>query len=386
MKTFAIVLLLFLFIPIAIACVPPGPTPAPTTTAARRDSAGPAAAWKTRWNSLVEGAKKEGQVFIYTSLGGSNIRPSLGNSIKEKYGIDAEFVVGKGEEIVARIGNERRGGLYLADAAIIGAPSMINYLKPQGGLDAMKPALVLPEVTDTKNWIGNTLPFVDDEQQIFAFVAGYRTYITINTTMVKEGEIKSYKDLLDPKWKGKITLFDPTVGGSGSQWVAGLLMHVYGQDEGTKFLRDLAKQDPIITRDGRLQIEWVAHGKYPIALAARRENVSDFKIMGAPVDWVHPSEGGEIASGTGAVGLVNRAAHPNSARVFLNWLLSKEGQTIFVKSFGSPSARVDVTTEGLDPDTMPTAQRKYTVADEKLYLTMPGASEVSKEIFAAQLR
>ncbi len=379
--TFIIVLIAVLL----FACGVPG-TPAMPAAPAQpgvqtRDNALP-----SDWDQLVQGARKEGQIFIYTSLGGSNIRPSLGNAVKEKFGIDAEFVVGKGEEIVARIGNERRGGLYLADVVIIGAPSQINYLKPQGGLDPMKPTLILPEVTDAKNWIGNALPFVDEEARIFAFVAGYRTYITVNTSLVKEGEIKSYKDLLDPKWKGKITLFDPTVGGSGSQWVAGMLMHVYGQEEGTKFLRELAKQQPVITRDGRLQMEWIVHGKYSIAVAPRRENVSDFKAMGAPVDWIQPVEGGEVASGTGATGLVNRAAHPNAARVFLNWLLSKDGQTRFVKAFGSPSARVDVTTEGLDPDTVPVAGRKFSMADEKLYLTMPKAAELAKEIFSAQLR
>lgn len=370
---------------IVFACAP-NVTPTPASTPAKPGNSVSTEGWETQWNTLVEAARKEKQVLVYTSLGGTTIRPAIADAFKKKFGVDVDFMVGKGEEIVARIGNERRGGLYLADVVVIGAPSQVNYLKPQGGLDNTQQALILPEVTDAKLWLGNKLPFVDEEGKIFAFVAGYRTYITANTTMVKEGEIKSYKDLLSPKWKGKLSLFDPTVGGSANQWVAGLMVHVYGWDEGAKFLRELAKQEPVITRDGRLQIEWIAHGKYAVAIAARRENVSDFKAMGAPIDWVEPVEGGEISSGTGAMGLVEKAAHPNAAKVFVNWLLSKEGQTIFVKAFGSPSARTDVPTEGLDPDTVPNPKKKMFMVDEKLYHQMPKAAELAKEIFAPSLR
>ncbi len=359
-----------------------GPTPAASPSAAVSVNQNN---WEAEWNKILDQGKKEGKIVLYTSVGGTEIRPAIANAFKSRYGIEVEFVVGKGEEIVAKLTSERAANLFLADAAIIGAPSQINFLKPQGILDPMKPALVLPEVTDTKSWIGGSLPFVDEAGQIFGFVAGYRSYLTINTEMVKQGDIKSYKDLLDPKWKGKLSLFDPSVGGSGNEWVSGV-MRAYGQDGGVKYLKDMAKQEPVITRDGRLQIEWVARGIYPVGIATRWAKVSDFRALGAPLEWVDPVEGGTLSSGTGNLGLINKAAHPNAAKVFVNWLLGKEGQAIFVKGFGSPSARLDVSTEGLDPDTVATQSKKFYLVDEKLYLQYPQLAEMARGIFADQLK
>ncbi len=356
-------------------------TPKSDPNATSQPPAPAKAAWIEKWDKMVKAAKDEGSVRIYTSQS-PDIRTQLSNAFKQKYGIDVEFVTARTPEIAQKVVSERRAGLYLADGFIGGSSLQVLMLKPSGLLEPIEPALIDPEVANPKLWRDNQIPFFDGDHTSIGFSAAYKRYIYINTEVVKPGDISSYRDLLKPQWKGKIALDDPNMGGSGTYWVT-VLSYLWGQEGAKSYLRDFQKQDVAVVRDIRQLAEWVARGKYPVAVALRTEVVQNFKIAGAPVTSVEKNEGGLISAGGGGIGLASKAAHPNAALLFVNWLLSKEGQAVFAKAGAVPSARTDVSTEGLDPDLFPPAGEKPFREDEKWIAESAKAADIFNEVFGA---
>ncbi len=338
--------------------------------------------WQQRWDKTLAEARKEGKVVVY-STNAPEVNLPLKKAFESKYGIEAEFFIARPPELAARLSRERQAGMYLPDFINVGVGSLSTSFKPSGYVDRVEPLLMLPEVVDAKNWLNNTMPFIDEDRKIVAMIAGFRTYIVRNTDLVKEGEIKSFMDLTDARWKGKITMDNPAVMGSGAQFVGGILGYFMSEEEGLKFLKALARQEVVLTNDVRLLVEWVARGKYAVALAPRRETVSTFIRQGAPIAWVYPAEGGEVSPAGGCIGLMTSAPHPNAATIFINWLLSKEGQTEYARGFGSPSRRTDVQAAelGIDPDTIPRQGVKMKVPQEEFWLKLPNAQKVFAEIF-----
>lgn len=348
------------------------PQPAPGTTLS---------GWEQQWVKLQDTGKKEGTAVIYTSSFGDP--KDLSNAFKKNYNIDLQFTAGKGDEIAQKILTERRAGLYIPDAYIGGATSVINFVKPSGAMEPLKPALILPEVTDGKFWNGGDLRWIDKDQQLLSFIEFVEQFIGINTTQAKADELKSYKDLLNPKWKGKIVINDPTVTGIGEKFT----IVVGGKIMGFDYIRELAKQQPVIIRDQRLQVEWLAQGKYPIAICPKTDVFTEFLKAGAPIEYVMPVEGTSTVAGSGNVYLFKNAPHPSAARVFINWLLTKEGQTIFSRTYGAPSARVDVSTEGFVPSMLVKPGIKYIQDDaEEMLLKAPDVRKISVEIFGPLMK
>lgn len=309
------------------------PVPAPVTKAS----------WEAEWDKVVKEGKKEGWVVIYSTLG-SDTREFLTKAFKEKYGVSLEFISGRGGEMAQKILTERRSGIHNADIWLGGVGSAITLLKPLKVFDPLEPVLILPEVQDPKMWIGGELEFVDKERTMMAHLSYVVPPLAINTSLVRPDDIKSHRDLLQPRWKGKIVMQDPTSAGTGISWFS-----VVSTQLGYDFMRDLAKQEPAIIGDRRLQMEWVAQGKYPIAISPQSDTVGMFKREGAPVGHLILSDGTYIAAGSGFIVLVNQAAHPNASKLFINWFLGKEAQTLYSKSNLLPSSRVDVPTDYSDP-------------------------------------
>ena len=102
-------------------------------------------------------------------------------------------------------------------------------------------------------------------------------------------------------------------------------------------------------RDSRLHVESVARGKFALGLAPLPDVLEEFIALGSPIAPVIMKEGANVAPAAGAMAVPTKFANPNAAQVFVNWLLSKEGQTVFSRSFGNPSTRADVSTEGFRP-------------------------------------
>ncbi len=340
---------------------------------------------EAQWQALVAAAKEEGKLTLYTTSNATVIN-GVAVPFKQKYGIEIESVIGRGEELARRLQSEQTAGIFLADVVIAGGTTGLVTMKPQGLLDPLRPQLVLPEVTDPKVWRPGVVPFVDKDGYSLAMIATAQRYVTRNTDLVKDGEIKSYKDLLDPKWKGKIVSNDPSISGTGSAMYTFLGFDVWGLEPTLDYMRQMIKQEPAFTRDTRLQVEWVARGKYPIGMATLLEQTQEFIRLGSPISQLKVIEGVKLGSGAGGLHIAHKRPHPNATQVFVNWLLTKEGQAAFVKGFGNPSARIDGPTEGIAPDLFAAPDEKVYPDTEEGTLARAVMMEHAKNIFGPLLK
>ena len=173
---------------------------------------------------------------------------------------------------------------------------------------------------------------------------------TINTREVNPEELRIVRDLLDPKWKGRISFMDPTVSGTGSNQAAQLYAQL-GED----FIKRLfIDQKPMISRDRRQLTDGLARGTYPIAFGAEDGELQRLRKEGLPVMAMYRLEGMQASlSGGDQVGLFNHAPHPNAAKIFVNWIASKEGNEIFGQALGMVPARNDTDDSIFLPQTIP---------------------------------
>lgn len=391
-KSFSIPLFLGLLF-LVFSCTPGPITPekAPSTavTFSNEAQAPPRPTWELEWEKILKAAQKEGRVVIYTSEG-AEPRAAMTTAFKKKYGIEVETMTARSLQLIEKMFTERKAGLNLVDMFISGSTDMILRLKPSGVLDPPESELILPELTDPrmveKLWYDGKIAFVDRETRLILTFSAYTTVpFASNTDLVKPTEIKSYKDLLQPKWKGKISINDPTMPGAGGKWFG---MSLWAKMADLDFMRALAQQEPVILTDTRLQVDWLSQGKYPLAIAAKTGVFTDFVAAGAPVQRLPaPVEGAYLSSGGGNVVLVKGRPHPNAARLYLNWLLTQEGQRVFSMASGRQSRRLDVPTDYSDPTQRIEPGVKYANGDDEEYLRLEGKYyEIAKEIFGKYIR
>ncbi len=328
------------------------------------------------WDRVVMDARKEGEVCIYWSEA-PEVQRLLSEKFREKYGIIVSLYSARGPESAERMSREYAAGITNADITMIGYMTVLTYLKPKGIIVPLDDIIVLPEVLGPSNWISGKFPWVFDEHSQIKFGATVNSGIWRNTDLVKDNEIKEYHDLLKPEYKGKIVFFDPTVVGGASAWFR-LYYPVLGED----FMKGVIKQDPAVIRDGRLVVEWLARGKYPILLAGASDTLVQFKNAGAPIAFVETREGEYLSSGGGSLAVANRAPHPNAAKLFSNWILTKEGQTLWSRGSLYPSFRADVPSDHLDPTVVPKPGKVYLFETPETAARMEEYLELSKKLFA----
>lgn len=295
------------------------------------------------WQEALEKSRREKKVIVYTGIDPQTREP-LSKAFKDRFGLDVEWVVGRGGEIGEKIVREMRAGLFQGDLYVGGSTTAITVLKPINAFLPLQPWLQLPEVKDEKVWFEGSLPFADRDNMLFTFLIYLNQNIAINNSLVKAGEIKSYRDFLSSKWKDKIIMNDPTIPGSASRWA--ILVGHYMTELGWDYHRALARQNPVLMRDERFMADWLARGKYPILIGVERQ-VREFKELGMPVELIVLKEGNYGASGYGNVAVLRNLPHPGSTLLFLNWLLSKEGQTIVTRTQVKQSSRLDTPVEHL---------------------------------------
>ncbi len=347
------------------------------------DTAPRPAAQQDRWTAVVEAARKEGTVTVY-STAGTDARKEVEAGMQEKFGIKVEFVVGRGAEVAQRAITENRAGINLVDAFVVGSTVIISSIKPNNLAAPIESVLILPEVKDPKAWLGGKLPFAEKDRVGINISASYDTYVSFNTDMVKEGEIASYYDVLNPKFREKIAMFDPVISGSG-QAAIGHIDYVLGKDKGRQFIRDLAKQRPVISANYRQLAEWLARGKYAVAIGSRVEETTEFRKLGSPIALARPKEGGKIGSAGGSLAAAARPAHPNAMLVFVNWILGQEGGTRFQRGFANPSARLDVVKAEGDPYVVRPGEKFY-IEDEETIDLKTATALFSKEVFGPLMK
>ncbi len=315
---------------------PASPTPGMTQAAKA------AGGWQQEWDGVTAAARKEGAVVIASSAG--SVIELFRGAFTPKYGINLELVSGKPAEIIPKVQAERRAGMYLVDVFMAGMGTVVPLLGGDDALERIDPALILPEVTDKKLWWNGDLLYTDATHRQVMFLAFPAATSIINSDLVGPTDVTSYRDLLDPKWKGKISYLDPTTAGNGNAFFV-----FAGETLGKDYLIALGKQDLVVTKDARLQTEWLARGKYPVAVGSQPELIAEFTKAGAPIKVKMLAEGTTLIGAGGGIVFLKNAPHPNAARVFVNWVLSKEAGTIAAKAFGAQSAREDVATDFLDP-------------------------------------
>lgn len=342
--------------------------------------------WEKEWEKLIAMAKKEGTVVVY-STPGATVRQALVDPFSSQYGISLEWVTARGNETSERLSTQRKAGLYIVDVVITGSTTVLTDLKPKGFLAPLQPALILPDLADPaiiKNiWWNGELGWLDTDHLVLGMCAYPSSPLAINTELVKPGEIRSYRDLLAPRWKGKIVMDDPTISGTGERWFGVVSSRIMDLD----FMRQLAKQEPLISRERRLSVEWLARGKYAVMIAPDPTTTTEFINVGATIDTLEMQEGTYLTSGGGGIALLDKAPHPNAANVFINWLLTKEGQSLFSQSYGKQSARLDVTAQGLRPNEIRDPRAKYYRSDtEEEVIKIRELSKMAREIFATLLQ
>ena len=310
------------------------------------------------WEKLVAAAEAEGQVGI-AGPPGDAFRDAIVDAFRKAYPkIRVELLGGSGRDKVARILRERQAGVYEWDLYISGPTSALAAFKPVNGFDPFRPMAILPEVKNDANWIGGfDGGWADTEKKLYYTFGGSVAddNIHINGENVPSGQIKSALDLLDPKWTGKIAMQDPRIEGKGLNDIL-VLMLAYGED----FVRKLLSSQKIVyTNDRRQLVEWVVRGRHPIAIGLNEYFLIIFqeKGLGKNINAVaDPKTSAYWSSGSSGIGVFNRAPHPNAAKVYVNWLLSRSGQTDWIKT-QTNSRRADVAP--FDPKTAMKPGRAY---------------------------
>lgn len=378
------------------ACAPPAaPTATPaalaaSTAPAAAEPAAPAiskASWEIEWENAISAARREGKIVVI-STAGTTVRDAILQGFKARYGIGVEFISGRGGDVAEKLMSERRAGLYQMDVYMGGTTTTLNTLKPAGALESAEPILILPEVKDPKAWLGEKGPiYVDKDHTVLAFVMYLAPPVTINQNVLKAADVpKSHFDLLSPRWKGKIAMFDPAAAGIGLRWT-GAILGGHLPPLNADYMRQLAKQEPVITGDHRLLGEWIAREKYHIAMNLRSDVTLSFQQVGVPLKEIMLSEGTVGTSGSGNLALINRAPHPNAAKVFVNWMLTKDGQLLFSKAMDFPSARLDVSTSHIDPVKVPDPKGGWYMSENEDFLfKQPTWGKLAAEIFATSIK
>jgi len=333
-------------------------------------SAAPAAAGD--WNQVVDGAKREGQVVIM-SQGGNNIADALTTGFKKRYpDVKIDFTGATGAEIAAKVINERQAGKYSVDVIVHGTTTFITSLMPAGVLDPLQPYLVGPDDSDPSKWRDSAFDFADDAGKYdLIFLAGVKVPLIYNPQQASAKDFSSYNDLLQPKWKGKIGMIDPRLAGAG---LASATFWYTTQGLGKDYLvKMFGQQNVAFTPDDRQLTDWVARGQYTIGLASQDFSALDLKQRGVPLELLPAEalkEGTYLTAAWGSVGAVNRAPHPNAAKLYIDWLLSKEGQEAVAVASGYPSRRLDTSNDGLRDSVIPKPGVQYQDNSKEKYVLL----------------
>ena len=323
------------------------PTAAPKPAAASTEAPKPPAATaapssKEVMDNLVAAAKREGKVTVYTSAMAPDTTKALSDAFQKAYGITAEWVVTRGAESLERVKTEQAAKAYQADVIYSGPGTWPGFKEGKFVVPVDLPVAaetgvwrLAPYDFDSKDKIlimGNTL----------ASPGGFG--IAINTKLVPpDREPKSWLDLLDPYWKGKMIMDDPTVPGPGSDlFTLWRTRKVVPQD----YFDKLSTQTVKIFRGYAEQADMVAKGEFALGIVSYSLYAVPHIQAGLPIKILWPKEG--IYTPPLALMQVVNAPHPNAGKLLMNWLLTKEAQTVMHQSEKSLPLRTDVPDYTLD--------------------------------------
>ena len=315
--------------------------------------------------ALIDAAKKEGKVTWYTTLIVNQVVLPLKAAFEKKYpGVTLEYSRNDEGPTAIRLLNEAKAGGVQAD--VFDGLTVNVPLKREGLLSKIEIPNAADYPSEMKDTDGTWHALL-----LFVFAPGY------NTTMVSKADMpKTYKDLLDPKWKGKMA-WNPNSSAGALGFVGNVLMSM-GETEGMAYLRELAKQQIVnVEASSRAILDQVIAGEYPIGLMMFNNHTIISARKGAPSDWVVMEP---VPVAFDSLGILKGAPHPNAARLLVEFLLSEEGQTVLKDADYLPaSTKVGAMRPGMRPQdgNFKATYMRPDVVDPQ----MPNWSKVVKELF-----
>lgn len=322
----------------AVTWLAPLITLACTAVAAAPSACAQTVDWQADWARTVAAAKQEGELVI-AAPAGRGWREFLTERFHKSYPeITVKITPFAGRDFWPRLQKEREVGQYLWDMRVGGSDNNTHVLKAQGMFEPIRERLILPEVLDDAAWYGGVDGlFLDNDKR---YLIGFALYESTNAHYNKAviTATLTLKDVIKPEWTGKISMSDPR--GGVSLNAAAMMLKVYGEDYLRKLMVD---QQPVITKDSRQQIQWMASGRYPIAFGLPTASLVEYAARGAAVDDFVKIEGANTwTQGVGGMSLITKAPHPNAAKVFINWVLTRDVQAELMQAVKLNSRRRDV--------------------------------------------
>lgn len=274
-------------------------------------------------DALLDAAKREGEVVFYASMNLAEANIMIAEFEKRYPFIKVKLNRAGSEKLLTRVLAEARAKRVAADVV-----QTVEF-----SMHILKRSSVLARHISP----GDSLYPRNFKDEGFWTTVYYNPYVTAyNTRLVTPRMVpKTYDDLLDPKWKGKMTME-----GTKADWFAGMLQ-IMGQERGLQYMRQLAKQEPMLREGHELLAQLVAAGEGFFDINIPASSVDRVKEKGAPIDWTVLGESPAIMVG---IGLAAQAAHANAARLFIDFALSREGQKL-QQGFGRLVARADLASE-----------------------------------------
>jgi iron(III) transport system substrate-binding protein len=261
---------------------------------------------------LAQGAKKEGEVMLYTSLVPEDLT-ALGAAFEKKYGVKLKTWRANSEKVLQRAVTEARAGRHEADIVETNGPQLEALHREKalaGPLRSPHLKDLMPQALQAHgHWVGT---------RINMFVQSY------NTNLVKKEELpRTFQDLAHPRWKGRLG-----IEAEDEDWFA-MVIKALGEEEGLRTFREIQRVNGFSVRKGHtLLAGLVASGEIPLALTTYSHGAEKMKQRGAPVEWFAIAPAIGRANG---IGVVRKPPHPHAAALFVDFLLSPEGQQILQK-------------------------------------------------------
>ncbi len=262
------------------------------------------------WAKVVAAAKTEGGLVLYTALVGVPSNKAIANAFEKKYGIPVQILEARASELRERMRTEQTAGRFLGDV-------MFNSENQHVVINAedktLAPHAPVPNAAQLRD------PFKDDGVKSSVMTINYG--LLVNNRLVPPGEEpKSWRDLTDPKWKGKILSDDVRAVGGGY-----VMFYATNEKFGRAYHEAMASQDIKFTREQREAARRVARGEFAIYIPFITGDAQGLK--GLPVRPVMPQEGASYVPY--AIAMLKNPPHPNAARLYIDFMLSDEVQMIF---------------------------------------------------------
>jgi iron(III) transport system substrate-binding protein len=303
--------------------------------------------WEETWAKTLAAAKQEGTVVVSGPPGALQRQVITGKWAEDFPDIRLDYSGARGTQLIAKVVRERASGLYNWDVVLASTDPTVFSLVPIDALAPLRDALIKPDIADDRTWIdGFAAGFMDKEKKFFysARGAGAQPIGYANRDCISPAVLGSIGDFKKPELKGKIVWYDPTRPSTGSRgtWVIALR-------QGEDWLKDLFQNHGVtFSRDYRQMTDWLVHCVKPVAIGVPPDPVEQMQAAGIGKN-IETLQGkaytGEplpgAAGGNESIGWYTHAPHPNAAKIFVNWFLSKDLQEAYLRVVKNNSRRRD---------------------------------------------